>query len=162
MDASNFGGTVCTRKLFTCMVGVEGEVPCQSPRYANMWPPGTFFGPPLRPLLRGSWRGQGCSTQLRGGAAGRLAQIEWTKPKKAMGAVQKAMPIFICHFLGPLLILLHSEGLQILQLLGSQMNPLSFIGGGCDLWGCGLRWERWYLGANHHHHGGLLWLHMGN
>ena len=50
-----------------------------------MQPPGTFFGPPLRALLGGSWRGQGHGIQLRGGATGGLAQTGWMKPEKNTG-----------------------------------------------------------------------------
>ena len=63
-----------TRKPFTCAAEVEGEVPCQSPGSAHMRPPGTSFGPPLRPLLREYRKRQGCGAWLRGGAAGGLAQ----------------------------------------------------------------------------------------
>ena len=55
-----------------------------------------------------------------------------------LGMVPKAAPILICCHLGPLLIPLHGEGLQLLQLLGAQISPLSLKGGGCDLGDVGL------------------------
>ena len=82
--------------------------------------------------------------------------------KKMLGTVQKAAPILICLCLNPLLVPLHGEGLQLLQLLGAQTNTLSLEGDGHDLWGHGLRWGKQDMGANHHHCGRFLWLYMGN
>ena len=79
-----------------------------------------------------------------------------------LGTVQKAVPILICHCFGPLLVLLSGKGLQLLQLFGAQMNPLSLKGGRCNLWGYRLRQGRWDVGADHHCYSGLLRFHMGN
>ena len=79
-----------------------------------------------------------------------------------LGAVQQAMTILICHYLGSLLIPLYSEGLQILQLLGAQPIYLSLESGEHDLWGHRLRQGQWDVAADHHCCGGLLWLHLGN
>ena len=50
-----------------------------------------------------------------------------------LGMVQEATPILICHCLGLLLVPLHGEGLQLLQLLGAQSNPLGLEGSGYNL-----------------------------
>ena len=162
LDASNFGSIAYAHKFLTYMVGLEGEVPCQSSRSANMWLPGTFFSPPIRLLLKVSWRGQGNGTQLRGSSAGRLALIEWMKPKKDTGCGPEG------HSNPPLPLLWSSaypvpwRGPSILQFLGAQTSCLSFKGNGCDLWGFEIRWGRQDMGANHHCCGRFLWFHTGN
>ena len=107
-----------------------------------MWPLGTSFGLPLRPLLGGFWRGQRHGIQLKSSAVGGLAQTEWTKFKKDAGHSPEGHTTPLFFFFAPLLVSLCGKGLQLLQLLGAQTNPLSLQSGGCDLWGRWLRWGR--------------------
>ena len=75
LDASNFGSMAYAHKPFTCIAGAEGEVPFQSPGFANMQPPGTSSGPLLRPSLRWSQRGQGHGAQAKRWCS------KWASPK---------------------------------------------------------------------------------
>ena len=116
---------ICPPDLYLCSGG--GEVSFV-PKSWICWHVACrdFFWPTTKTFSKRVLEGKGAWYTAKRWYSKRASSNAMDKARKKMlSVVLKAKPILICHHLGPLLIPLHSKGLQILKLLGAQANPLS-------------------------------------